>query len=293
MAAGEVTGATEEELEERREAFYSGEYTMHAEWGMDFEDVYCVSKIRRQPEDYDGPQRYCTNPAERMNPDAPRTKKPRYAPTCRNHGGVGGVENGRKTIEQNRDKYANMKHGYWASQESILDTLTEDEKRMYEEIMEWAEVYGFPPREEDPATWEVLQDLAIERIRTLRMHEYVSDEGEVQMREVYDNQGVVVGDYDVENTLTEPQQKQRKLLMSLQKELGLTPKERNRMNKNESQRNHAEILTEIARDALSGDEHEYDPDEFDRNVECRSCGCLYSESELEDHDCPEDGGDDS
>jgi hypothetical protein len=138
----------------------------------------------------------------------------------------------------------------------------EHEQKLYDEIMEeWPEIYDWPKRAEDPARYRILRRVAVNEVRAIREEDYL-DGMEVVEIEDRDEQGIVMGTHDEENPLS----REYRLLMSevtdQMKELGLTPKERQKMDTLESQADKDDALTDIASDALGGDE-EYDPNQFD------------------------------
>ena len=262
MASTEVTGATPSELEEMEAEYF--ETPLYQEHSIPFEVAYCLNPIARQPEGYDGPQRFCKTRAKKRDPndyDGDDTDKVAYALCCRMHGGD--VEKhgheGKHTLED--PATAGLKHGAYAEDEHLIMDFTDDEQNLYDSIMEdWPEIYDWPPRSEDPARYRILRRVAVNEVRAQREEDYL-DNHEVHDEPIFDDQGVQVGSKDAENPLA----REYRLLMSevtdQMKELGLTPKERQKMDTLESQKGANEAITEIASDALDGDA-EYDPDQF-------------------------------
>jgi phage terminase small subunit len=128
--------------------------------------------------------------------------------------------------------------------------------------MSWADAYGID-EETHPGDYDILQQLAVERVRSERSADYLLDESETQDSPVFDGQGNLVEREDVSNTLTEVHQRQRKLILKMMKELGITPKARSRMDKEEADTNASEALASIASDALSSDKGEYNPEKYE------------------------------
>ena len=267
MATEEVTGATKQELEDLRRDQHVG--TRAHENDVPFETAFCLTKIGRQPDDYDGPPRYCRRRACKLTheewderyPDRPfRNFEPEsYWPSCPFHGRKNGDHTEKGLIEPGM---ANLKHGMYASDERLREDFSEADEELYEEILEWAEIYDFPPREEDPARWKLLEKLAINEVRSVRGYLYLYDEGEIQLRDIYDENGVLVGEEPEENALATEYRLLQRSLLDIMKELGLTPKEQSKMTAEQTEANASERLAEVAEEALSEDQ-DYDPTEFE------------------------------
>lgn len=237
---------------------------LYEEHNIPFETAYCLRKIGKQPDDYDGPQRYCTKRAAKKEGYGTREyKEDAYAQFCRFHGGDLSA-NGHEHKENLNPLTATIKHGAYADDEHLIMDFTDDEQELYDSIMEnWPEIYDWPPRSEDPARYRILRRVAVNEVRALREEEYLDDTGEVYHEPQFDEQGVEVGHTDAENPLS----REYRLLMSevtdQMKELGLTPKERQKMDTLASEANKDDAISEIARDALHDGDNDYDPDQFD------------------------------
>jgi len=240
MAQREVTGGTVQELAELKHDYKQS--PKYIESGVPFETAYCLTEIGKQPDDYDGPTRYCTKRVARTDDGG-------HAYTCRFHGAITSDQAEQDNLE--KPGIAALKHGMYATDEHLQEVFTDDDQKLYDFIMSWAEAYGWPDKSEDPARYDLLEQLAIERVRAARSERYVLEEGEIQEQEVFDDQGQV-HEIEDENTLTEALRLQRKLILDLMKELGLTPKEQARMGAEESQANAAEQLAEVAAEAVLG-----------------------------------------
>lgn len=149
MAKYSVSGRTKAQLEELRQDHrekISGEASPQS-----FEERYCLAKIPRQPDDYDGPQRYCINQ---------ETYSHGSNWLCPYHGGKGDTEG--------LDDTAAMKHGVTATLEHLVDDFSEKDQALYNWITEqYIESYGLDP-ENDPATRYDLHRLAAEIVRAVR-----------------------------------------------------------------------------------------------------------------------------
>jgi hypothetical protein len=143
--------------------------------------------------------------------------------------------------------------------------FNDDEQELYDRIMEdWPEIYDWPDRSEDPARYRILRRVAVNEVRSLRQEDYLDDH-EVHVEEIPTEAGIQ--EKEVENPLA----REYRLLMSevtdQMKELGLTPKERQKMDTLSAQENKEDAVSEIARDALNDGDNEYDPTEFDDDSE--------------------------
>lgn len=261
MAKREITGASQSELEELKEEYFeTPQYKNHA---IPFDVAYCLQEIANQPDHYDGPQRYCKRRVSKKDPDnyeGESTDKAAYTIRCVNHGAS--LEKLEKRNKEGLEPYtARITHSAYAEDEHLIMDFTDDEQNLYDSIMEdWPEIYDWPPESEDPARYRILRRVAVNEVRAQREEDYL-DNHEVHEEAVYDENGVQVGSKDVENPLA----REYRLLMSevtnQMKELGLTPKERQKMDTLESEKGANEAVTEIASDALDGDA-EYDPEQF-------------------------------
>jgi hypothetical protein len=255
MASEEITGGTKEEIREMREGFQTE--PLFEDHGISFETAYCLRKITKQPDDYEGPERFCKRRAAKKDDyDGHKYSEGAYGGCCPFHGGDV-AKHGKKSSHLLEDpRTAAIKHGANAKDEHLIMDFTDEEQELFDSIMhDWPEVYDWPPRSEDPARYRILRRVAVNEVRAMREESYI-DNHEVHEEPVFDEQGI-----EVENPLS----REYRLLMSevtnQMKELGLTPKERQKMDTLESQAEKDDALTRVAGDALDGDE-EYDPDQF-------------------------------
>jgi hypothetical protein len=266
MAAEELTGADPSELETLESEYY--ESRKYQKYGIPFEVAYCLNKIAKQPDWYDGPQRYCKRNAARLDddehdgePEGPES----YAVCCHTHGGHV-TKHGKKSAHHlENPATAAITHGTYADDEHLKMDFNDDEQELYDRIMEdWPEIYDWPDRSEDPARYRILRRVAVNEVRSLRQEDYLDDH-EVHVEEIPTEAGIQ--EKEVENPLA----REYRLLMSevtdQMKELGLTPKERQKMDTLSAQENKEDAVSEIARDALNDGDNEYDPTEFDDDSE--------------------------
>lgn len=264
MALREVTGADRDELRVLKGEYYNT--PLYLDHGIPFQVAYCLNKIARQPDDYDGPKRYCKRRVAKKDEDdyeGDSTDKVAFAVCCPTHGG-----DVAKHGHEHKDKLENpltaaIKHGAHAEDENLIMDFNDDEQELYDSIMnDWPEIYDWPDRSEDPARYRILRRVAVNEVRALREEEYL-DGHEVHDEPVFDDQGVEVGHKDAENPLA----REYRLLMSevtdQMRELGLTPKERQKMDQLSSEAKKDDVLSEVAGDALHGEDQEYDPDRFE------------------------------
>jgi hypothetical protein len=249
MAAGELTGWTAEELKDLRSDF---EGTPVHQSGVHFETAYCLNKIGKQPDEYDGPQRFCVNRAKKYEDD---DGKEQYAPACRFHGGRKG-----DTADENLEKLANLSHGYYAMQEHLLEDLSDEEEEAYEEIMERGAEKGIT-RENDFFSWESLQSLALNIVTDRRLRKTINDEGVVRTVNEYSAQGELLDQQEEEHHLLKISQSQRRLIEKLKENLGLTRKHQDEMEAIE-EGGRIEFLSEGMESALE-DGEEYDPEDWE------------------------------
>jgi hypothetical protein len=257
MAQGEVTGWTREEMLARKHEWEKGGTPPREKW--DFEEAYCLVKIGKQPEDYDGPQRYCSQTTQ-ISDDGTRRSG-----ACKFHGLW---KNNAEHLEEHQFEEGNtaaIKHGMYADDERLKEVFTEADQQLYDFIMSWADAYGWPSEEEDPSRYYLLERLAINAVRTERSERYLDERenGVIQVKEVFDPKSGHLQEIEETHPLFDDIRKLQKLLLDIMKELGITPKERRKLDAQETEASAADQIAEIARDAVVSDEHEYDPAQFD------------------------------
>lgn len=243
MAEQEVTGRPPEGLEELRE-----EFNTKPEGDLyDFEDRYCLYSIPHQPEDYDGPERYCVSRCHDVQNGIWR---------CRAHKGKGIGRPGKELQK------GNPKHHMYSTPEYLLNHLTEEEQEVYDEIMSWADVYGIDP-EEDPAVYDDLQLLAVERVRSIKTGEYILKEGEVREKAIYDAEGNLADMEDDTNAISEEHRRLIGLIQSLKKDLGLTRKEQMKAEDRNMVAESADTTSDAMSELVSDDEKQFNVDEYE------------------------------
>lgn len=244
MALGEITGATVAGITGLRSDFLKTPLSRQ----LSFEEAYCLTRIGKQPEEYDGPTRYCQNRAATQDDG---TK----AVSCRFHGGAG---------SGSIDPLANMSHGFFVNSANLEDTLEDFELEFYEEVMyEWPDKYGID-FEADPSAAEDLHALAQAIIRDERANAELNRNRDLTVhRSQYDAQGIEVGTEPDAHYLIDKEQSQRRLVMKMKDELGISRKHRDVMDSTEDATDAVSGLVEGMRSALDKEEHDYDPDDFE------------------------------
>jgi hypothetical protein len=238
MAYGEVTGGTEEDLERLKEQYHDS--PKYKKTGIPFEESYCLTKIRYQPDEYDGPVRFCKRRAKKDSTWCPFHLK---SPTL-----------------ENLDKNAGLTHSMYALPETIYETLTEEETELYEWVFTWPEVYGIDLLE-DPGAEHSFETLAIEIVRQARSSDYILSNTEVTREGVYTAQGELLEQKTVPNRLIKEHQSQIRLIEQIKDALGITRKAQSRDDRAESATNLMDSISGVIGAMTEG--HEYDPDKFD------------------------------
>lgn len=264
MAQSEVTGATAHELAEMR--FEHKSTPLYEDHGIEFETCRCLTRIGKQPDDYDGPTRYCQKRVKKMEDyDGHRFDEEAYAPSCRFHGGAQGRHENTPTEQLPHPALARITHGMRAEDEHLRMDFDDDEQALYDGIVEqWPEVYDWPDESVDPARYVILRKVATNIVRSHRAEDYLDEEGEVRITDRYNDEGIVVepdGEHE-ENPLAAEYRLLTREIIDMMGELGLTPKERQKMDTLEAEERQSDVVADIAQDALNEDQ-EFDPGDFE------------------------------
>lgn len=251
MAKGAVTGWTKEEMFQARHKYLQNHPEADEE---DFERVRCLVRIGKQPDEYDGPQRYCkkytlTGDGEERSPN------------CNYHGGWNGnYEAGLAAMDPPQEGEARaLKHGMYAEDSNLKDDFSEADERLYELIMAWADRNGW---EEGSPEYMLLEDLALSKVREMRAEKYLTEEGEVVEREEFIAELGKLNTYEQAHDLKGELRLQKKTILDMMDKLGLTPKAKSQMDSSETEASAMDQLADVAEEAVSGD-HDYDPEQFD------------------------------
>lgn len=259
MAKTKVTGILESELPERRETY---EKRRRRRGDLDsrppFEDRFCLWKIPKQPDDYDGPDRYCMGIG--THDQGSRT-------VCKVHyrDNFGGNP---ETLEDPRT--AAIKHGMKAKLDNLRRDFDEKDEALYDWIVDsYAENYDIDV-ENDPAAAYDLHRLAAEIVRAERGRGFLLREGEVHEKDRYSDEGVLVRDEQgevvtekSEHYLAGMMHRQDKKLTDLHRELLVSRKERSKQESVDQAVDAFKDFASLGDTLINREENEYDPDEWD------------------------------
>lgn len=247
MARQKVTGKTQQEIDALREEYNPSEHD-----GIPFHRKYCLAEIPQQPEDYDGPVRFCT--LQQYLHDMGDTR------ICKFHGGAGDTDG--------LDKLGNMKHGMYATRENLVEDFDNKDQALYDWIIEeWPTAYDID-LENDPNAAYDFHRLAAEIVRAERGRGHLIREGEIHEQERVSDEGNVVVD-DSGEVVTEKSEhylaqmlhRQDSKVSSLEDNLGITRKERLRQDSTDDAVEAIKGFAELGTQFLSRDDGDYDPDD--------------------------------
>ena len=243
MSADEVTGWTREEL---RQSIQD-----HPEdHDLEFHEYYCLGEIRRQPDDYYGEQRYCSKYTSLGGEGEDRR------PRCRFHDGSSDTPEGQKV--QPGEALA-IKHGMYAEDANLIEDFSEADEALFEQIMSWAEEYGF---EEGSPAHVQLESLALSKVREMRGEVYLQENGEIVLEESFDPETGQKTEREETHPLKNDLRLQKQTIDKMLGSLGLTPKAESQMDLNDSGASAAEAVGEMAQNAIDSEGGGYDPDQF-------------------------------
>lgn len=257
MASFEVTGATSEEVEKARQDWNERDRPTRGPGPgrRDFDDAHCLAKIPRQPDDYDGPTRYCMSD---------NTEQMGSSWRCKHHGGAGNVN------LDNLDKphLAAMKHGMNATREHLVDDFDDKDEALYDFIVDnYVEAYDIDI-ESDPSAAYDLHRLAAEIVRAERGRGFLLDEGEVNETPVRNEEGRVVVDDNgevvtekSEHYLAKMMHRQDKKISNLESELGVSRKERLKHDQADNAVEAFKNFAEVGQTILDRESRNFDGDE--------------------------------
>lgn len=249
MASGELTGWTQPTVSKKRHD-HESKYDFQKDW--EFDEKFCLAEIRRQPEDYDGPQRYC-GCTTLLGPDDLDGRRPR----CRFHDGNSAdmLEDMGDDIEKGEARA--IKHGMYAEDSNLKEDFSEADQKLYEQIMAWAEGYGF---EEGSPAYLQLESLALSKVREMRGEVYLQENGEIQVESNFDPISEEMIETEETHPLKNDLRLQKQTILKMMSSLGLTPKSASQMNMNDSSADESDAIAEMAEEAL--DDGDYNPDQF-------------------------------
>jgi hypothetical protein len=250
MASDELTGWTKEEVLRK-------EYKHPDDHEFDFRRFYCLAEIPRQPPEYDGPPRFCGRYTIFKDED----ERIRFN-RCRFHNGSGhadwesGIEAADGAGEGN---VRAMEHGMYAEDENLKENWSDADETIYNKVMGWAEDYGF---EEGDPEYMQLESLAMSRVREMRSEKFLNEHGEVVEREQFNPETGEVQEWEEVHPLSDNLRLKKKTIITMMKELGLTPTSKSQIGESDAEASAAEAMAEVASSALDNDDHDYDPEQF-------------------------------
>lgn len=261
MAKFEVTGLTKKELAERRETYEARrERRGETDERPPFDERFCLWKIPRQPEDYEGPPRYCTKIAYKELESGRPICDIHYKP------------NFQTPRPENLDnpRTASMTHGMTAELKSLRQDLSEKDRALYDWIVErYSDAYDLD-LSADPAVAVDLHRLAMEIVRAERGRGHLIEEGEVHEKKIRDDEGHFVVDENgkvvtekSEHYLAQMMHRQDKKITDLHRELLVSRRERSKHDTADEAVEGIKSFAEIGAQILDRDDKEYDPDDWD------------------------------
>lgn len=250
MASDEVTGYPIEEVKRRRQQWVDEHDGDPPE---PFGERYCLSPIPKQPDSYDGPQRFCF----RYGSYEIGSKH-----LCKFHGGR------LELHPENLNKLAPMKHGMHATREHLVEDFDDKDQALYDWITEsYTDAYELSPQD-DPSVAYDLHRLAAEIVRAERGRGFLISEGEVHERKVRDEDGRIVTDEkgDIvteksEHYLAKMMDRQDKKISRLEKELGVTRKERLKRDQTDDAIASIKSFAEVGKSFIDREGKDYDPED--------------------------------
>lgn len=261
MATDTLTGLTQPEIQELKEDFreQQAQAQMPADMLPEFDEVHCLARIAKQPDEYDGPQRYC------VSRNVINTGR---AWLCKHHGGATPMDY--DLSEEGYDGSDSIKHGMFATQENLIDDFSEKDKALYDWVLrEYPKAYDID-LESDPSSQYDLHRLAVEIVRAERGRGWLIQEGEVNETEVRDEDGRIVVDENGEivteksqHYLSDMLHKQDKKITKLEKELGITRKERRKFDQTDDAVDAIKNFAELGTDLLARKEKDFEPEDWD------------------------------
>jgi hypothetical protein len=252
MAKREITGWTKEDYLQYKHKEHPDDH----EW--DFEEFYCLNEIICQPEEYDGPTRYCKKYTK------PKDGEGRYT-SCNVHITVTGDDRGIEPIRENdampeEGNSRALTHGMYAEDENLKENWSEADEKIYDKVMGWAEDFGF---EEGGPAHTQLESLAMSKVRELRSEKYLNENGEVVEREAWNPETEQLEEWEEVHELADHLRLKKKTILSMMKELGLTPKAQSQIGESDAKADEANAVAELTSEAIDKENENYDPEQFD------------------------------
>jgi hypothetical protein len=176
------------------------------------------------------------------------------------HGGFRDTETGLDDMGRGPDDPAGQRieHGMYAEDANLKDNFSAADERLYDLIMSWADRKGW---EEGDPEYLLLEDFALSKVREMRAEDYLNENGEVIEREEFIEGLGKLNTYEEVHPLRNELRLQKKTVLDMMKELGMTPKSKSQMDSSETEASAMEQIADVASEAIS-DDGDYDPDQF-------------------------------
>ncbi|MFC7191866.1 hypothetical protein ACFQL7_20925 [Halocatena marina] len=149
-----------------------------------------------------------------------------------------------------------------AETKHLIQDFSESDQGLYDWVtQEWPDAYDIDVSNDPQAQYE-FHVLGTEIVRNERTAGYIIEEGEKQSKKVFGPNGEVEYE-DIPHYLSDMLQRNRKLVMKLEDNLGISRKKR---LENEQQQDATEIMqsfAEVGRGLVQKSDKEYDPTEWE------------------------------
>jgi hypothetical protein len=185
---------------------------------------------------------------------------------CPHHGGKTPDDAVEDT--SNLDPLGGMRHGLYATREHLVEDFSQKDRSLYEWVVSsYADAYGIEP-ERDPGAAYDLHRLATEIVRAERGRGFLISEGEVNEDPVRDEEGRIVVDdsgevvtEESQHYLAEMMYRQDNKITKLEKELGISRKERRKHEQGDDAIKALKDFSQLGASFLQREETDYDPDD--------------------------------
>jgi len=157
-----------------------------------------------------------------------------------------------------------MKHGMNAKRENLVKDFSEADEQLYNWIVEgWSEAYDID-LDNDPLSAYEFHALAVEIVRAERAEGFLIREGENNEKKIFGPDGSV--HYEkIPHYLADMLQRQRKLIMRMEDNLGISRKKRLQNEQAQDATDVMKSFAEVGASLITDTDSEYDPDSWDPN----------------------------
>jgi hypothetical protein len=147
----------------------------------------------------------------------------------------------------------------YAEDANLIEDFSDADEALFEQIMSWAEDYGF---EEGSPAHVQLESLALSKVREMRGEVYLQENGEIVLEESFDPETGQKTEREETHPLKNDLRLQKQTIDKMLGSLGLTPKAESQMDLNDSGASAAEAVGEMAQNAIESEDGGYDADQF-------------------------------